>query len=109
MPFIINQNRYSIFGSTIEENGLKAWQSVRLWNCRFSALWAQGLLTDKYLHGIPETADKERRKILHESGKTEETLGQISALNEITGGKRTKPGSDGFFILIQDGEVTSRP
>ena len=52
-PFIINQNRYSIFDRTIEQNGLKS-TAVRLEKgiIAFSPL-AQGMLTDRYLNGIP--------------------------------------------------------
>lgn len=54
MPFVINQNSYSIFNRTIEENGLKktAAQEGKGIIC-FSPL-AQGLLTDRYLKGIPQ-------------------------------------------------------
>ena len=53
-PFIINQNSYNIFNRTIEQNGLK--QAAR--ECQkgiisFSPL-AQGMLTDRYINGIPE-------------------------------------------------------
>ena len=53
VPFVINQNRYSIFDRTIEKNGLKE-TANRLGKgiIAFSPL-AQGLLTDRYLHGIP--------------------------------------------------------
>ena len=53
-PFIVNQNRYSLFDRTIEKNGLKE-ASARLGKgiVAFSPL-AQGMLSDKYLHGIPE-------------------------------------------------------
>ena len=53
-PFIINQNRYSIFDRTIENNGLKE-TAARLGKgiIAFSPL-AQGLLTNRYLNGIPE-------------------------------------------------------
>ena len=53
-PFIINQNRYSIFDRTIETNGLKE-TAARLGKgiIAFSPL-AQGLLTNRYLNGIPE-------------------------------------------------------
>lgn len=52
-PFVINQNRYSIFDRTIEKNGLKS-TAARLNKgiIAFSPL-AQGLLTDRYLNGIP--------------------------------------------------------
>ena len=52
-PFVINQNRYSIFDRTIEKNGLK--QTAAKLNkgiIAFSPL-AQGLLTNRYLNGIP--------------------------------------------------------
>ena len=54
VPFVINQNRYSIFDRTIEQNGLKE-TAVRLNKgiIAFSPL-AQGLLTNRYLNGIPE-------------------------------------------------------
>lgn len=53
VPFVINQNRYSIFDRTIEHNGLKD-TAAKLHKgiITFSPL-AQGLLTDRYLHGIP--------------------------------------------------------
>ena len=53
-PFIINQNRYSIFDRTIENNGLKETAArLRKGIIAFSPL-AQGLLTNRYLNGIPE-------------------------------------------------------
>ena len=53
-PFIINQNRYSIFDRTIENNGLKEMaHKLNKGIIAFSPL-AQGLLTDRYLKGIPE-------------------------------------------------------
>lgn len=52
-PFVINQNRYSIFDRTVEQNGLKS-TAARLNKgiIAFSPL-AQGMLTDRYLNGIP--------------------------------------------------------
>lgn len=53
-PFVINQNRYSIFDRTIEENGLKAAaREEGKGIIAFSPL-AQGMLTDRYLNGIPQ-------------------------------------------------------
>lgn len=54
VPFIINQNRYSIFDRTIERNGLKeTCERLGRGLITFSPL-AQGLLTNRYLDGIPE-------------------------------------------------------
>ena len=53
-PFIINQNRYSIFDRTIEKNGLKEKAAeLKKGIIAYSPL-AQGLLTNRYLNGIPE-------------------------------------------------------
>ena len=60
-PFIVNQNRYSIFDRTIEQNGLKdAAKECGKGIVAFSPL-CQGLLTDRYLHGIPEDS-----RIMHD-------------------------------------------
>ena len=107
-PFIINQNRYSIFDRTIEENGLKA-SAVRN-GCgiiAFSPL-AQGLLTDKYLHGIPEDSRIKRDgRFLTESALTEETLGQNRALNEIASERGQSLAQMALSWILRDGEVTS--
>jgi L-glyceraldehyde 3-phosphate reductase len=80
---VINQNRYSIFDRTIEKNGLKE-TSARL--CKgiiaFSPL-AQGLLTDRYLNGIPQDSRAARDFSLKKDSITEETLAKIRALNDI--------------------------
>ena len=53
-PFIINQNSYNIFNRTIENNGLKA-ASEELGKGIISfSLLAQGLLTNRYINGIPK-------------------------------------------------------
>ena len=53
-PFVINQNRYNIFDRTVENNGLlEAAKEKGKGVIAFSPL-AQGMLTDKYLNGIPE-------------------------------------------------------
>ena len=83
-PFIINQSRYSIFDRTIEKNGLKAYAAAHgVGIIAFSPL-AQGLLTDKYLHGVPaDSRIKKSGVFLKESALTPERLAQIAALNEL--------------------------
>jgi L-glyceraldehyde 3-phosphate reductase len=84
VPFIINQNRYSIFDRTIEKNGLlKKTGELKKGLLCFSPL-AQGLLTDKYLHGIPaDSRIKTDGRFLKESALTPERLKQIAALNDL--------------------------
>ena len=83
-PFIINQNRYSIFDRTIEKNGLKESAAIEEKGIIAFSPLAQGLLTNKYLHGIPEDSRiKKDGRFLHESDVTEEKLQKISALNSL--------------------------
>ena len=83
-PLIVNQRRYSIFDRGIEQDGVKAYcKEAGMGIIAFSPL-AQGLLTDKYLHGIPEDSRIARDpRFLQESALTPERLEQIRALNEI--------------------------
>ncbi len=81
-PFVINQNRYSIIDRTVESNGLlDACESEKKGLIIFSPL-AQGLLTSRYLDGIP--ADSRVRtdgRFLNEKSITEEKLAKIKRLN----------------------------
>lgn len=83
-PFVICQNRYSLFDRKIEENGLKnSVGKVSRGLITFSPL-AQGRLTDRYLHGIP--ADSRIRtdgRYLKEKDITPEVIAKITALNEV--------------------------
>lgn len=84
VPFVINQNRYNIFDRKIEHNGLyeTALRLKKGLTC-FSPL-AQGLLSDRYLHGIPEDSRiRTDGRFLKESNLTPERLKQISALNAL--------------------------
>ena len=83
-PYVINQNRISILDRRIEPNGiLKSSVEYKKGIIVFSPL-AQGLLTDRYLHGIPEDSRvKTDGRFLKESSITDETLEKINKLNEI--------------------------
>ena len=83
-PFVINQNRYSILDRTVENNGLlAAAEEEKKGVIVFSPL-AQGLLTGRYLNGIP--ADSRVRtdgRFLKEANITEDMLAKLHALNAI--------------------------
>lgn len=107
-PFIINQNRYSIFDRTIEHNGLKQ-TAARLGKgiIAFSPL-AQGMLTDRYLNGIP--ADSRVRtdgRFLQESSLTPERLSQIRQLNEVARKRGQSLAEMALSWVLRDGIVTS--
>ncbi len=83
-PFIINQNVYSIFNRGVEKNGiLDACKERGKGMIIFSPL-AQGLLTDRYLGGIPEDSRvKTDGRFLSERALTEEKLDKIRRLNKV--------------------------
>ena len=83
-PFIINQNRYSIFDRTVEKNGiLESSERLRKGMIIFSPL-AQGLLTGRYLGGIPEDSRvRTDGRFLNEQRLTPEVIEKIRRLNDI--------------------------
>ena len=107
-PFVINQNRYSIFDRTIEQNGLKKTANqMGKGIIAFSPL-AQGLLTDKYLHGIPEDSRiRKDGRFLKESVLTPERLDQIRRLNDLAAQRGEKLADMALGWLLQHKEVTS--
>ena len=108
VPFVINQNRYSIFDRTIEKNGLKekAKENGKGIIC-FSPL-AQGLLTDRYLNGVPEDSRiRTDGRFLNERQLTDEKLSQIKGLNEIAGKRGQTLAEMALSWILKDGYVTS--
>ncbi len=83
-PFIINQNRFSIFDRGAENSGIiDASISKKKGLIIFSPL-AQGLLTDRYLKGIPsDSRIKTDGRFLKEESITKERLSKIEKLDEI--------------------------
>ncbi len=84
VPFVINQNRYSIFERDIENNGLKeAVKETQKGLITFSPL-AQGRLTSRYLNGIPEDSRvKTDGRFLKESDLNETVIAKIRKLNDL--------------------------
>lgn len=107
-PFIINQNRYSIFDRTIENNGLKATaKELNKGIIAFSPL-AQGMLTNRYLNGIPaDSRVMTDGRFLKESAITKERLEQISRLNEIAKSRNQTLAETALAWVLKDGVVTS--
>ena len=107
-PFVINQNRYSIFDRTIEQNGLKKTANqMGKGIIAFSPL-AQGLLTDKYLHGIPsDSRIAVDGRFLHADALTKEKLAQIEALNKMAGERGQSLAQMALSWILKDEDVTS--
>lgn len=83
-PFVINQNRYSILDRTVEKNGiLKSAIARKKGMIIFSPL-AQGILTGRYLNGIPKDSRiKTDGRFLNENSLSEELLEKIKKLDKI--------------------------
>lgn len=107
-PYVINQNRYSIFDRTIEQNGLKeSAKKLGKGIIAFSPL-AQGTLTDRYLNGIPEDSRiMTDGRFLKKDALTEEKLMKIRALNEVAAGRGQTLAEMALSWILRDGIVTS--
>lgn len=108
LPLIINQRRYSMFDRTIEEDGTKAFCAEN--GCgviAFSPL-AQGLLTDRYLDGIPADSRIARdHRFLHASDLTEEKMAKVRALHALAGERGQSLADMALAWIEKDSEVCS--
>lgn len=107
VPFIVNQNRYNMFDRTVEWNGLLD-ESRRLKKgvvC-FSPL-AQGMLTDRYINGIPEDSriKTDGRFLKEETVNTQ--LDKIFKLNEFASERGEKLSHVALKWLLKDSVVSS--
>ena len=107
-PFVINQNRYSILDRTIEANGLKqAAVEEGKGIIAFSPL-AQGMLSDRYLNGIP--ADSRIRtdgRFLKEDKITSGTVSCLRKLNVLAANRGQSLAQMALNWILKDGSVTS--
>ncbi|MEY8508661.1 aldo/keto reductase [Lachnospiraceae bacterium 42-17] len=107
-PFIVNQRRYSIFDRKIEDDGVKAYcKEAGLGIIAFSPL-AQGMLSDKYLQGIPADSRIARdNRFLHESDLTKTRLAQIEQLNNLARKRGQTLAQMALSWVLKDDEVCS--
>lgn len=107
-PLIVNQRRYSIFDRSIEEDGVKkCCGDIGMGIIAFSPL-AQGLLTDKYLHGIPaDSRIAKDHRFLQKSALTEERLEQIQKLNSLAEQRGQTLAQMALSWALKDDEVCS--
>src|SRR5437867_3814491 len=85
-PLLIHQPSYSMLNRWIEDGLLDVLGEEGIGCIVFSPL-AQGILTDKYLHGIPEGSRASRDTSLSPKQLTEETLAKVRALSETASGR----------------------
>ena len=107
-PFVINQNRYSIFDRTIEKNGLKvAAKEEGVGIISFSPL-EQGILTDRYLNGIPEDSRvRTDGRFLNKERLTSDKIEKARALNELAKARGESLARMALKWVRKDDAVTS--
>ena len=108
VPFIINQNRYNMLDRTIEENALKTTAKFLGKGLICFSPLAQGLLSDRYLFGIPEDSRvKTDGRFLKESQIDDSLLEKLRKLNDIAGNRNQTLAEMSLAWLLKDDEVTS--
>lgn len=107
VPFIINQNRYSIFDRTIEHNDLKK-ESVSKGKgiIAFSPL-AQGMLSDKYVNGIPDNARLSSERVQKHAGYNDKIAAQIKQLYAMARKRGQTLSQMAIQWLLKEDAVTS--
>jgi L-glyceraldehyde 3-phosphate reductase len=105
-PLLIHQPSYSLLNRWIEPDLLDALGELGVGCITFSPL-AQGVLTDRYLNGIPEGSRASRDDSLSPDALTEETLARVQALNEIAAGRRQSLAQMALAWTLRDARITS--
>lgn len=108
-PFVLNQNRYSMFDRSIEQNGLlKSCSDLEKGLIIYSPL-AQGLLTDRYLHGvIPEDSRiRTDGRFLNADQLTEDTIFKIDRLQKIAQSRGQTLAQLALCWILRQEAVTS--
>lgn len=107
-PFIINQRKYSMFDRTIERDGLKDYAAAHGIGVITFCPLAQGLLTDRYLNGIPEDSRiRTDGRFLKEDAVNEETIDKVRRLAAIAKKRGQSLAQMALAWILRDGDITS--
>lgn len=107
-PFIINQRKYSMLVRDIETDGLKDYAAANGIGIITFCPLAQGLLTDRYLNGIPQDSRiRTDGRFLKENAIDENTLNKIRALNDIAKQRGQSLAQMALAWILRDGDITS--
>ena len=105
-PLLIHQPSYSLLNRWIEPDLVQVLGEEGIGCIAFSPL-SQGLLTDRYLHGIPEGSRASRPGSLSQSAINEENLARIRGLNEIARRRGQTLAQLAIAWTLRDDRVTS--
>ncbi len=108
-PFVIHQPRYSMLDRWIEEDGLKDFLFENGIGCIAFSPLAQGVLTGKYLTGIPKDSriGSGKSPYLHEKDLDTEKLEKVRRLDEIAKERGQSLTQLALSWILRDGKVTS--
>jgi L-glyceraldehyde 3-phosphate reductase len=106
-PLLIHQPSYSMLNRWIEEDGLLDVLEDEGVGCIVFSPLAQGLLTDRYLDGIPEGSRASRPGTLERGQLGEDTLAKVRALNELAGRRGQSLAQLAIAWTLRDPRVTS--
>jgi L-glyceraldehyde 3-phosphate reductase len=105
-PLLIHQPSYSLLNRWIEPELLSTLEDLGVGCIGFSPL-AQGMLTDKYLDGIPPNSRAAENSSLSPDLLTDETLGKIRGLNELARGRGQSLAQMALAWTLRDPRMTS--
>jgi L-glyceraldehyde 3-phosphate reductase len=105
-PLVIHQPSYSMLNRWIEDDLLEMLGELRIGCIVFSPL-AQGMLSDKYLSGIPQGSRASRDSTLSPDLITEEALAKVRALNEIAAARGQTLAQMALAWTLRDPRITS--
>lgn len=103
---LVHQPSYSMLNRWIEEELQQVIEKEGMGTVVFSPL-AQGLLTSRYLNGIPEDSRAMKSKFLNKNDITEELTGKIRKLNEIAEKRGQTMAQMALSWVLRDGKITS--
>ncbi|WSS24504.1 L-glyceraldehyde 3-phosphate reductase [Streptomyces sp. NBC_01190] len=107
VPALIHQPSYSMINRWIEDEGLLDVLEEEGMGCIGFVPLAQGLLTDRYLGGIPEDSRAAQGKSLNPSLVNDETIARLRALNDIAAGRGQSLAQLALSWVLRDPRVTS--
>jgi L-glyceraldehyde 3-phosphate reductase len=105
-PLLIHQPSYSMLNRWIEEELLDVLGREGVGAIVFSPL-AQGLLTDRYLNGVPEDSRAKRGNYFSDEMISEENLQRVRALNELAQGRGQTLAQLAVAWVLRDERITS--
>ncbi|OLE24938.1 MAG: aldo/keto reductase [Actinobacteria bacterium 13_1_20CM_3_71_11] len=105
-PLLIHQPSYSMFNRWIEDGLLDVLGDQGIGCIAFSPL-AQGLLTDRYLRGVPADSRAATSRFLHESDLTPERMDKVRALNDIAARRGQSLAQLALAWALRDPRMTS--